>query len=196
MQSIDALRENLARLTESDQAFASSLLDQAHSRGLTAKQVGWVDKLVRKATAPRPEPVNVAPIIDFLHDANIKRPRLVLSAGDQDIRLSIAGPSSRTPGYVIVTSPERAFSERRFLGRIGPDGVFEPSLTVDPEAQTAIVAALQAMALDPAGTAAAYGKLMGSCCFCGLPLSDGKSLAVGYGKTCAQKYNLPYNVRA
>lgn len=192
MTTVTALRDVLAKLSVSDQEFARSLIDQAASRGLSQKQSIWVDKLLARATSGKPATVNVSPLLDFMNESNVKRPAILLMAGDLQFRLSIAGPGSRTPGYVVVTSPDRSFDERKFFGRIGPDGTFEPSLTLEPETQTAIVAALQAMAIDPAGTAAKYGQMMGSCCFCRLPLTDGRSLHVGYGKICARKYNLPY----
>lgn len=193
MQRIDALRENIARLGQSDQAFARSLLDQAHQRGLSDKQLAWVDKLVDRATRPRPAPIDVREIVVFMTTAAIKRPQIILAVGEHGVRLSIAGPGSRTPGHINVTSADRTYEDRQFFGRIGPDGRFDPSLSLEPEAQTAIVAALLAMASDPAGTAAKYGKAMGECCFCRLPLSDARSLAVGYGKRCAKRYGLPWS---
>ena len=51
---------------------------------------------------------------------------------------------------------------------------------------------LQRLAADPAGVASKYGKMTGRCCFCHLQLTDAKSLAVGYGKTCAKNYGLPW----
>jgi hypothetical protein len=193
MQRIDALRENIARLGQSDQAFAKSLLDQAHQRGLSEKQLAWVDKLVERATKPKAAPIDVREIVSFMTNAGIKRPQIILALGEQGIRLSIAGPGSRTPGHINVTSADRTYEDRKFFGRIGPDGRFDPSLSIEPDTQAAIVAALLAMASDPAGTAATYGKLMGECCFCRLPLSDDRSLAVGYGKICARRYGLPWS---
>jgi hypothetical protein len=40
--------------------------------------------------------------------------------------------------------------------------------------------------------ATAYGRRMGECCFCGLTLTDGRSIAVGYGPICAGKWGLPW----
>lgn len=198
MSGVSDLREHLSKLSVSDQEFAQSLIHQAATRGLSPKQNVWVDKLVTRAKAPprNAVQVNVMPLVDFLADANLKRPAMLLQAGDRNIRLSIAGPGSRAPGYVVVTSPERSFSERTFFGRISPEGRFEPALILEEGAMTAIVAALQAMAADPAGTAAKFGKVQGQCCFCSIPLTDERSLHVGYGKICARKFNLPYGTTA
>jgi hypothetical protein len=192
MQPIDTLRERINSLGASDQAFARSLLNQAQTRGLSDKQMAWVTKLVDRATKPKPTPIDVREIVTFLANAKIKRPQIIFAIGEEDIRLSIAGPGSRTPGHINVTSADRAYTDRRFYGRIGPDGMFDPSLSLDTETQTAIVAALKAFAADPAGVAARYGHMMGSCCFCRITLTDDRSVKVGYGKTCARKYGLPY----
>jgi hypothetical protein len=143
-----------------------------------------------------PPTIDVPGIVSFMTNASVKRPAIVLSIADEKVRLSIAGPGSRTPGHINVTSADRSYEDRKFYGRIGPDGRFDPSLALEPETQTAIVAVLRAMASDPGGTAAAHGRMMGECCFCRLPLSDERSLAVGYGKRCAFKWGLPYGATA
>ncbi len=196
MQQIAALRENIDRLGESDRAFARSLLDQADRRGLSSKQLAWVDKLIDRATKPKAAPILVPEIVRFMADADLKRPQIILSIGDEKVRLSIAGPGSRTPGHINVTSPDRVFDQRKFFGRIAPTGQFDPSLSIDPDVLARVVAVLREMAADPAGTAAKHGKLMGECCFCRLTLSDSRSLFVGYGQICARKWGLPYGLKA
>jgi len=192
MDRVDALRQTIARLGESDQAFARSLIDQADHRGLSSKQLVWVDKLIERATTPKAAPIDVREIVSFITNAGLKRPQIVLRLGEETVRLSIAGPGSRTPGHINVTSADRSYDDRKFYGRIGPDGRFDPSLSMDGQTQAAIVAALLAIASDPAGTAAKYGHATGECCFCRLPLSDPRSLHVGYGRICARKWGLPY----
>jgi hypothetical protein len=194
MDNIALLRDHLGGLSDSDQAFAQSLLDQAQGRGLSAKQLAWIDKLIGRATAPQTEPLLLPRTVEFMQSAAlmVNRPRVVLRAADIDIRLSIAGYKSRTPGLINITSTHGAFDERVFYGRIGQDGQFEPSLTPEPERQAAIVEVLKLLEVDPAAAAAAYGKLTGVCSFCSIPLSDIRSLAVGYGQICARKYGLPW----
>jgi hypothetical protein len=51
---------------------------------------------------------------------------------------------------------------------------------------------LDALAADPERVAAAYGKHTGQCCFCGSALSDGRSVAVGYGPICAKHYGMAW----
>lgn len=55
---------------------------------------------------------------------------------------------------------------------------------------------LKDLSQNPAGMAAAYGKLSGRCCFCASELTDDKSISVGYGPVCAKNYSLPYGVQA
>jgi len=45
---------------------------------------------------------------------------------------------------------------------------------------------------NPQKMAILHGQLTGNCCFCSLPLSDPKSLKLGYGPICADHYRLPY----
>lgn len=40
--------------------------------------------------------------------------------------------------------------------------------------------------------AARWGKLYGRCVFCSLPLTDERSIAVGYGPVCAEHHGLPW----
>jgi hypothetical protein len=165
MDSLTMLRDHLAALSESDQAFAQSLLDQAARRGLSDRQRDWVSRLAQRATKPAGQPTELPGIVAFMDNAAVlvARPQLVLRAGALDIRLSIAGPKSRTPGQINVTSPHRSYDERIFYGRIGTDGKFGPSLSLDPATETAIIACLRALDADPAAAAAHYGRLTGHC---------------------------------
>jgi hypothetical protein len=194
MQSVDRLREHLADLAEGDRSFAESLLDQAHRRGLTPKQIDWVNKLVERATRPAMQPVTFKGIVEFMENAGliVARPGFLLRAGEATIRLTIAGPRSRTPGLINVTSAERSYEDRVFYGRIGQDGVYAPSLKPDAAVAASVVECLKLLDADPAEAASRYGRLTGQCSFCSIPLSDVQSLAVGYGRICARKYGLPY----
>jgi Family of unknown function (DUF6011) len=194
LSNLEALRENLGRLNERDRGFAESLLQQAVGRGLSAKQLPWVDKLVLRATTPAESIGDVSGVLELLRRAG-KRPRVTLQAGDLKVRLSLSGEQSAFPGTVAITSTEKGFGYRQFYGRVGLDGTFAPGRDASPENLPAIVALLRTLAADPAGTAAAYGKATGECCFCGLELSDGRSLEVGYGGTCAKRYALPWGTK-
>lgn len=45
---------------------------------------------------------------------------------------------------------------------------------------------------EPVNFLAECGRDMDRCCYCNLPLSDPRSKVVGYGKTCASRWGLPW----
>jgi hypothetical protein len=199
MTNLDTLRGSLGKLGPRDRAFAESLLSSASTRGLTDKQRPWVDKLVRRATTPPVEIGKIDGLADFMAQAGA-RAKIVLQVTPAEgdplaIRLAIAGARSSEPGSITVTSTDRGFDARRFYGRVSRDGTFRPGRDAEPATETAIVAALGALARDPAGTAAAYGQLTGECCFCAIALTTKESVAVGYGPICAKRYGLPWGAR-
>ena len=107
-------------------------------------------------------------------------------------RLGRAGVAAREPGSVSVTSDDKAFADRTFYGRIDLGGMFHPHHTVAPDDAAAIGAALHAFAAAPAEQAKIYGQRFGHCCFCGLELTDHRSIDAGYGPICADKFGLPW----
>lgn len=197
-EQIAALVQAMSKLSESDQAFAGSLIAQSQRRGLSEKQWPWVAKLVERATQPAPEPMKIGaigPIVALIDRAKsrLKYPAVLLRAGELELRVSVAGPTSRHPGAVNVTSIERGSDGKRaWYGRIIPAGQYEPALRLLQSEREAIGQALVCFAEDPAGVAAAYGHLTGRCCFCGPKLDDERSTAVGYGPVCARKWSLPW----
>ena len=125
---------------------------------------------------------------------NLRHPAIVLDG----FRVNIAGGRAREPGSLTVTGVERTSPSRfgrgmtrQYFGRVTRAGVWEPSRGA-PEG---LGAKLRAFAADPAGQAAEYGRLHGSCCFCNRTLTDERSTAVGYGPDCAENYGLPWGTR-
>jgi hypothetical protein len=193
-----ALLENIDHLNDRDRTFALNLLNQFHNRGLSHKQLYWLGVLHKRATGqddPQPAPVNVGDvsgIVALLEKAGsrLKFPAFVVSMPDgADVRISVAGAKSKVPGAINVTSLG-SFENRTWYGRITRDGVFEPSRKVSIDTITEVAMALVTMAKDPTGTAAAYGKRTGNCCFCSRGLKDERSVHVGYGPICADHYGL------
>lgn len=193
-----ALLDNIDNLNDKDRTFALSLLNQFHNRGLSDKQMHWLGVLHKRATGiddPPPAPVNVGDvsgIVALLEKAGsrLKYPAFVVAMPDgADVRISVAGERSKVPGAINVTSLG-SFENRTWYGRITRDGVFEPSRKVSIDTITEVAMALVTMAKDPTGTAAAYGKRTGNCCFCSRGLKDERSVHVGYGPICADHYGL------
>jgi hypothetical protein len=197
------LQAAVAKLPAHQQDFALSLLASWTGRGLSEKQRVWVFKLVDKAEGHGPAPAqvgNVGGIVSLIRGAgrNLKRPALLLATdGPDTLRVTIAGPASREPGTLNVTTTTRGDDGRYgWIGRIGTDGVFRPGQSLTPNAVQNVTRALVAFAADPAGVAAEYGRRTGACCFCARRLTDGVSVAMGYGPVCAEKWGLPHNRQA
>jgi hypothetical protein len=198
-QQIETLRTLVPQLNDSQQAFATSLIDQFARRGLSPKQERWVPILIQRANGehrPTTQVGNVKGIVTLLETAkqHLKWPAVLVRVGDRDLRLSIAGAQARVPGSINVTSSERNMETGRndWFGRISREGEFEASPKFDDTTQTAVAQALVALASDPAAAARQYGKLTGYCCFCRLPLSDKRSTDMGYGPICAKHFGLPW----
>lgn len=178
-------------------SFAQDLVrqnDSRRGRRLSGTQWAWVHKLATDQQRPRANAValasDVQPILDLFQVAQgrLKNPVIHLQTlSGLSVRLSIAGPRSRLPGTVNVTSDGK-FDERVWYGRIRLDGTFEPSR----DCTQAVTDYLVEFAADPATIAALDGKRTGRCCFCNIRLTDERSLFVGYGPICADNYNLPW----
>jgi len=194
-QVAEILEANFAKLSERDQEFAQSLLTSIKRyNGISSKQEYWLRQLAERSTAKPAEKVKIdLKSINALFDkaaANLKHPSIVIADDEQSYRLSVASDRASVPGSINVTSLG-SFSERQWYGRIHPStGVFQPSGRGKQPA--GLVSALEAFAADPAGVAAVYGRKTGSCCFCSRELTDGRSIEVGYGPVCADRYGLSW----
>jgi hypothetical protein len=199
MEPIITLRDNLAKLSPRDQAFAQSLLA---SRTLSEKQHHWIAVLAQRATAQPAAPRTVGDItaIVALIDrakSRLKYPALLIASPAGTLRISVAGPAAREPGSITVVSQDRRNAEgrRMWFGRVTTAGAFEPSNRLGQDAQ-AVGDALAAFAADPAKAASEYGHRTGFCCFCAKKLDDARSTAVGYGSTCARNWGLAWGAKA
>jgi hypothetical protein len=120
----------------------------------------------------------------------LKHPKIRLQTpSGQPVALGRAGDKSKFKGQIMVTDGER-FGFNKYFGRVTETGVWVVGRVDQPEVRTL----LEKLSTNPAETAAQYGKLTGNCCFCLRPLfgEDGRSVAVGYGPVCADKFGLPW----
>lgn len=128
--------------------------------------------------------------------SRLKHPKVRLALPDgSPVVLTIAGPDAKVPGSVNITDGG-PFNGNTWYGRVHPNGQWDKSRSVFGGTMTALTTLLAELSKDPAGVASAYGKLTGNCCFCCKPLNDERSLGVGYGKVCADKFDLPWGVKA
>jgi hypothetical protein len=96
-----------------------------------------------------------------------------------DWTASLAPATGKNPGAVYCKR------DYIYLGKI-VDGRFRPSRDCSPATSALIV---ETMA-DPLAAAIAYGRRTGACSCCGRTLSDAKSVSLGIGPICKEKYGL------
>ena len=89
---------------------------------------------------------------------------------------SLAKATSRNPGCVYVVTPDDVY-----LGKIDPDGRFQPSRACDDDTRDAVVR----ISNNALAEAVEYGKRTGRCSCCGRELTDPASIAAGIGPICA-----------
>lgn len=195
MPTLNDLRAAVPQLSTSDARFASDLIRAWAKYGsLTAKQQPWVSKLIERTQRPGLVQTPSVTIGDFsgvialFHRAHqhLKYPKICLMVGNDPVILSMAGAASKAPGTINVMG-EGQYPNRAWYGRVTPTGEWQPSQRANVDTIAPVLAQL---ASDPHGTAAAYGKLTGNCCFCQRELSDARSVTAGYGPVCADHYGL------
>lgn len=127
-------------------------------------------------------------IVEMLNHANktIKSPSIQIVTDDATYSLTIAGEQAQLPGTINVVS------KSIWYGRIFLDGKFQASKKIPEPVIEQLINELQAFNHNPEKMARAYGRRTGRCCFCNLPLTNEKSIEVGYGPVCARNYRLYY----
>lgn len=100
--------------------------------------------------------------------------------GDTRLKLCVRKPgkNSRYHGWTFVDDGA-AYGSRRTYGKQRPDGLYQGDV------QEALATILK----DPLAAQVAYGKLTGTCGYCGRLLEDEESVARGIGPICAAKYS-------
>lgn len=195
---VEHLAFNMTKLPEKDREFAASMASSVASRrGATEKQRYWLERLCDLTEGREPQKKQVQDVGDLsgviaLFDnaaRHLKFPAVVLGSGEQTLRLTVAGPTSKAPGSINVTSPG-PFDTRTWYGRIDRNG--KMSLSSKAALPDGALDQLRRFAANPADVAAQHGRQTGACCFCARELTDARSVAVGYGPICADHYGLPW----
>lgn len=178
-------------------SFARDILSKFNRYGkrctFSSKQMQWIDKLAACVPQVR-ETVNLdaSGLLALFNTAaaHLKFPKIRLRTADNlPIKLHIVGERSKHVGSVQI-SDGGSFGANRYYGRIDPaTGAWILPASGAPESVKLLVLE---MSKNPAETAAKYGKITGSCCFCSRGLEDERSLNVGYGPICANNYGLPW----
>lgn len=197
-RDIDELKPLLHLLSEKDESFAKSLIDFFEARGyLSPKQRPYLDTLVERAR--KVESTKAKEIEEIFNGhqirtllttarANLKYPSLKLQTPvDGNVRFYIAGPLSRSPGYIIIDNG-RTPPAKVVYGTIATSGT--GSLRRD--SSLAIKGFIRRIAANPVAEAKLCGIKFSHCCFCGLELTSPISLHHGYGPICADNWGLPW----
>ncbi|HEY2154451.1 MAG TPA: DUF6011 domain-containing protein [Isosphaeraceae bacterium] len=196
--------EAAAILVDSTGTFVRSLVnayvDPRSRARMSARQVDWLVFIaaeeVARATRPEPEviPGELDRLVDLFHAVatRLKYPGITLSTEDgRDVSLKLCGSRSRYAGSIAVSNGKKYGDPAGvFYGYLRPDGRWDERAS---DAQ--VTDLLRRLAADPVGVAGEYGRLSGNCCFCRLSLTDERSVAVGYGPICADKWGLPWGSR-
>jgi len=199
---VNELKGVLPKLSAGDQKFANDLISGPwgyERRGkLSTSQLVWVDKLIARATAPKPVQQTIkvgsmSGVIALFAKAQekLKHPKITLSLNGAPVVLSVAGQGSKAPGSINVMG-EGKYPNREWFGRISPEGDWAPSglLQKDQARLESLLILLGEFAYAPAEVARKYGALTGNCCFCAKKLTDDKSVAAGFGPKCAENFGL------
>lgn len=190
---IKMLHAVLDKLPNGKQAFANDLMNGYRRYGrLSPRQMEWVEKLILLATAPPQAATSEE------HSQRIPGFKCV-----EDLLYHAAAhiqfPCIRLQtekGQRIQLRPRKG--ERAVTVHVGDsrgvcrDEVLDTSYLRYLSDLTDVMNTLHEMAAHPLETAILYGKKFKSCCFCGISLTDPRSLVVGYGPICAGNYGLPW----
>lgn len=124
----------------------------------------------------------------------------VISKGAKKLSVSInpAAGVKLTIGYkagrdVLYVTDGRDFGNNFYFGAVDlATGSMRPGRDRMDAAHTALLGAFDA---DPVATAVLSARFTGSCSFCSRKLDDVRSIEVGYGPTCAEKYGMPWGAK-
>ncbi len=201
-ESLDARIKELKAikhlLRAGDESFAHNLIQYYERKGfLTAKQEPFIDQLLARATEAADRQRNeveevfdghqIRSLLTTAH-GHLKFPSLKLQSDNcGTIRFYIAGPLSKTPGYVIIDNGA-TYPRKVIYGSIESSGCGQLRRTVAQEIKTFI----RKVAANPVAEAKLCGIKYAHCCFCGLELTAPTSLHHGYGPICADNWGLPW----
>ena len=169
--------------------FPYSMIESLGSkRGPSEGQAYWLHKLaIEGAGKPKAQvataKVNVGRIVEMFANAQkkLKHPKIVLG----DVKFYVAGSRSRYAEQLMIVSPQYGGA---YYGRIDKDGNLFDGRDMTDEVREKVIA----LAENPESVASEHGRVTGNCCFCGRALTDPRSVEVGYGPVCAERYLLDW----
>ena len=192
---LDAMKANTEQLVFSEVAsmtswnsFAASVMQQ-HNEGKewSEKQVEALERMVAKVQATRQRKaeeaerakvsVDLSAITDMFEQAKnrgYKRPKYRA----EGLTLSLAPLNGVNAGAIYVKT-----EDDDYCGKV-VNNEFIPARNVSETVGTALLE----IAKNPADAAVRYGRLTGRCACCGRSLSNKRSIELGIGPICADKW--------
>ena len=169
--------------------FAASMIEAIEKYGtLTERQQASVDKMYIKHCEKQAAQaqvdsekivIDLAKIWELFNNAKgsgLKKP--VLRIGD--LHISIAPAHGRNNGCLYVKD------NSQYAGKITPEGKFFGLRDARAEIEDELIV----LATNPLEQATAYGRRTGSCACCGRTLTNKKSVELGIGPICRDKWGL------
>jgi hypothetical protein len=154
---------------------------------LTDPQINVLKKILRESIANQARSKNQDPIsVDKIRELfktplenGLKYPKFTVS----DITLSLPTENSASHNKDAIYVRH----ENVYVGKI-LNGKFMPTNRCDASVHDKLIA----IAKDPMSEAIGHGHLHGNCSMCRKKLSDPRSMKVGYGAICADKWGFPW----
>jgi hypothetical protein len=172
--------------------FAQDMVRVFRRGRLSPKQRAWLHILAHDVLCPPAESVEsvelqgIADMFARRVDAGAKR--LVVRIKDDNDR-PLVFKLSRDLCRIFVSDGDYPGCYYGFITL--QTGAFTPSKEFDQ----AIIEPMAKFNADPAAVAQHYGHETNQCSFCGLELTDQRSVSVGYGPICAGNWGLPWGAR-
>ena len=189
---------NILREVAKTSGFAASLLErETKKQYLSASQVAWVYKLAEDARNRGTEPQsnalttsadNILASLLSAVDKGLKRPALRLNYETYQVKINYVKSSGKC--WFTINS---GGDIKCLVGMIDEQGNFKAfrsglsEIGIDPELLINWVSEVNS---NVTSALEMYGKMTSTCGCCGLPLTNKKSIELGIGPICLEKYGL------
>lgn len=185
------------QIAKSGNTFAASLVERAdYNRYISMAQVAWVYKLAQDAInrekhkesypAKYVDASNLFNSLQSAHSAGGKKPMIRLAYNESQIRIKYIHREFR-PSNCWVTIKTDGLEE--LCGMIDHEGMFKKVGGTSVDENDLLQFILWANA-DVKLAVESYGRETGRCGCCGLKLTNKKSIELGIGPICIEKYAL------
>jgi hypothetical protein len=169
LRDITNRKDSGKELTGPQQALYDKLT--AKQQGRMGKAYGWPNHMLLRTT------------LGFLERSPGK---VLFKVGEAILQFKYTGTAyTRYPNCFHITD---ALNNGEYVGRLESTG----TIVISAERLARFKDTLALLEKDPVQAAVAYGHAIGNCAFCARQLTDDRSVAVGYGPVCAERYGLPW----